>query len=560
MQNDKGFFGSASAVTLARWLLVAVGLLALLPGNHLIPLIDRDEPRFARATEEMMLRGEWIVPYFNNEYRFDKPILIYWLMRLCYALFGINEFAARLPSVLFAVIYALIVFEMGRRWFSTQAGFFAGLGLLTCVQLLIHGRSAVADMPMVAMVALAQGALFELLHARDPVDARQARGWFWILYVALGLGFLAKGPVAWVVPLLTAIVYRWVFRRMPLPWKRLRLGMGLPVTLAMVAAWGIPALVKTRGQFWTVGMHSHVWERGLQTFQGHGAFFLYYVVIALLSFFPWSAYIGAATGAACKNWSERNAFLMAWLVSTYVLFSFYKTKLPHYVMPAYPAFFLLMGQALDRDTEIAPWARWWRNIVLGIGLLLGIGSLAFGSLVTLPPAFQPLRWVAMGGAVLMFALVIMAAEFPRRLSPAAIFGPLAAVVVAMTVIGAGLRAVSPAVQMLSLLDDMPADATFGFCGFKEPSLVFYGHTRWEPLDFEEAAAFLRGPGPRLLVCEEQERRIEDFVRPLFGKLPRGRDASEQLKSLPAEGYSVQMVEGLNIARASAVRLRVLYRP
>ncbi len=147
----------------------------------------------------------------------------------------------------------------------------------------------------------------------------------------------------------------------------------------------------------------------------------------------------------------------------------------------------------------------------------------------------------------------------RDLAAHHLFAPVAALVVALTLIGVGLRATSPAVQLAPLLRDMPAGTIFGFSGFKEPSLVFYGHTRWEPLDPEESAAFLDGAGPRLLVCEERERRIEDFIRPVFGKPPRGRDSAAELDALPASGYTVDSVEGLNIARASAVRLRVYYR-
>lgn len=557
-EKTSAWLDSPRGMALARWLLVAVALLALLPANHLIPLIDRDEPRFARATEEMILRGEWIVPYFNNEYRFDKPIFIYWLMRLSYAVFGVNEFAARLPSVFFATFYGLLLFEWGRRWFGARAGFFAGLGIVTCVQILIHGRSAVADMPMAVMVLLAQWAAFELLHTEGDADPRKTHLWFWVLYLALGLGFLAKGPVAWVVPLLTWPVHRWLFWRKPLPWRRLRLAAGLPITLIVVAAWGIPALVKTRGQFWTVGMHTHVWERGLQTFQGHGAFFLYYVVMALVSFFPWSAYIGDTLVAARARWGEKNAFLVSWLLCTYVLFSFYKTKLPHYVMPAYPAFFLLMGQAFEPEVATRRWTIGWRRIVWGLGMVLGVTALALALLARLPESYQPLKWAALGGAILIFSLILLASLAPG-LTPGRIFAPLAGVVIAMTLIGAGLRATNPAVQMLALFRDMPDGTVYGFHVFKEPSLVFYGHTRWEPLDDDEVARFLGGAGPRLLVCEERERRLEDLVRPWFGKPPRGRDQSSALNALPTEGYSVNYVEGLNIARSSVVRLRVYYR-
>jgi len=221
----------------APWLLMLVVLVLLLPGSGTMPLLDRDEPRFSEATRDMM-EGEhanWIVPYFNGQYRFDKPVLIYWMMRLSYRTFGVNEFSARLPSVLCTAAMAWLLWHMGRRWFSAACGVFAGFGFITCVQLLQHGRGALADMPMVLGVTLAHYAMFELLHAERPEHPRRL---FLLLYGALGFGFLAKGPVALVVPLLTVLIYRFVFWRQPLRWRNLRLELGLPLALLIIAAWG----------------------------------------------------------------------------------------------------------------------------------------------------------------------------------------------------------------------------------------------------------------------------------------------------------------------------------
>lgn len=539
---------------LAPWLLAVVALLILLPGNNLIPLIDRDEPRFARATVEMIERGEWVVPYFNNEYRFDKPILIYWMMRLCYALFGVNEFAARLPSVLSAILMAVIVWKMGERWFSARAGFFAAFGLLTGAQVLMHGRSAVADMPMVAMVALAQFALYELLYTESD---RYPWKWFWTFYGALGLGFLAKGPVALAAPILTLPIQRLLWRE-PIPWRRLRILPGLVVVLAIMGSWGIPALVKTRGLFWSQGMETHVWERGFETFQGHGAFFLYYFATALISLFPWSAYFGDGIAVARRNWSRKNAFLVAWALGTYVLFSFYKTKLPHYVMPAFPALFLIIGQAADASYQPSRAATVWFRIMTGFALLVGVLGLVLSFVVRFPPVYAGLSRALLGGAILFIALAALGI-FWRRRQIRWLTLPLVAVAISIALVGAGLRSASPAVKLTSVFSELPDNTVYGFHGFREPSLVFYAGHVWEPLDDNELQRFLDTPGPRILVLEESEKRAEDFVRPYFGKEPRSRDSSEKLDALKADGYETITVEGVNIARTSAVTLRVLVR-
>ncbi len=504
---------------LAPWLIVAVALVLLLPGTATIPLIDRDEPRFAEATREMM-EGEhanWIVPYFNGVYRFDKPILIYWMMRASYAVLGVNEFSARLPSVICAVALALFLWRVGRRWFSDDAGWLAGLGILTCVQMLIHGRSAVADMPMVLAIAVAQVAAFELLDGN--------KRWFLALYIVLGLGFLAKGPVALVVPVLTLVLHRFVFWRRPLPWRNLRLLLGFPVTLLIMAAWGIPAILATKGLFYKIGIGEHVVERGHKTFQGHGGFIFYYIGTAFLSLCPWIACAGEGTVAVKRNWNAKTAFLVSWLAATYLVFSLYVTKLPHYVLPAFPAIFLLFGLLAQPDA-MPRWSRVFFWIVTGLFTVIGL-----------------VLWPVLGLVMLMLAL-----RFKRV--PLALAGVL--VVAVGTAFGAAkLRAASATLQLLPTFRQLPAQTQCAGWRFGEPSLVFYSNHRWDfPTGIDALSAWMTNSGPRLVVYAEREVRLRR----------QPADFSADLALLPTNGYQQATVEGINIARASWLRLRTFYRP
>ncbi len=556
---------------LAPLWLALVGLLLFLPGNNLAPLIDRDEPRFAQATREMIQRGEWVVPYFNNEYRFDKPVLIYWMMRPCYALLGANEFAARLPSVLSAILLAWLVFWMGRRWFSARTGFLAAFGLLTCLQLLMHARSAVADMPMVAMVVLAQWAAWELIQVQGPkskvqsLEEKYPWKWFWALYGALGIGFLAKGPVTIVVPLLTFLVFRLAFWRKPVRWSRLKLVPGLAITLGIIGAWGLPALAKTSGEFWTVGMKSHVYERGLQTFQGHGAFFLYYVAMSLVSLFPWIAFAGEGGVFLRRNWTQKNAYLMSWLAGTYILFSFYMTKLPHYVMPAWPAFFLLLAQAAEADFPRPRWTRvFFRAVIL---LLSAVALIVFAAAFLIPfsPPYASLRLTLVGGAGAVIALAALAVLW-RAGRTLALLLPLSAIALGALLLGAGLRGACPAVQLQTVFGKMPDAAEFAFYRFKEPSLVFYSNRTWQNLGtIDEVKAFLAKPGPRLVVTQEREVKLEKYLKwaaeQSVGCQQRlkAKDHTDELAAIDTNGLNTISVEGINVARTSGARLRVFWR-
>ncbi|MDL5056948.1 ArnT family glycosyltransferase [Geitlerinema calcuttense] len=326
-------------------LLILAGLLILLPGTGTIPLIDRDEPRFGQATREMMDRGEWVIPYFNGEYRFDKPVMTYWLMRVFYQ-FGIHELTSRLHSALFTILTALVMYWWGRRLFGALAGFWGALAFMASVQILIHGRSNVADMPMVFAVTLSMWAVYELLQRGEKSPAFWKDQWFWTLYLAQGFGFLAKGPITQAVVILSLLLYRFLFWRKAIPWSHLRILPGIVVILLVVGIWGIPALIQTSGLFWNVGIGQHVVARGVEEFNQRSSAFLYYFGSVFLSLAPWIALGGFVLRNLRGEWTAPKAFLVAWFAALFVIFTPYATRLPHYIMPGFPAFFLLLGHLL----------------------------------------------------------------------------------------------------------------------------------------------------------------------------------------------------------------------
>src|SRR6185437_2878163 len=191
-----------------NFVLVFLGALLLhVAGTWTIPLVDRDEPRFAEASREMRERGDYVIPFFNDKYRFDKPPFIYWTQIASYSVFGENDFAARFPSAVAAALTALLLYGWGRRAGSERTGWWAAIIFTLCLQVFVHGKAAVADMWLVFFVTAAHWAGYELLADSLGQDAASAKTWrftFWRItfYLALGFGFLAKGPLGWL-PLLT---------------------------------------------------------------------------------------------------------------------------------------------------------------------------------------------------------------------------------------------------------------------------------------------------------------------------------------------------------------------
>src|SRR5215469_16515618 len=128
--------------------ILVLGLVLLMVGNWILPITDRDEARFAEASREMLQRGDYIVPWFNGQWRFDKPILIYWCQSAAYRVLGANNFAARLPSVLFTTVTALVLVRWGRKTANDMTGFIAGAMFIMGFHVAMIGRIATADMAM----------------------------------------------------------------------------------------------------------------------------------------------------------------------------------------------------------------------------------------------------------------------------------------------------------------------------------------------------------------------------------------------------------------------------
>lgn len=335
-------------------------LLFHLAGTWSLPLIDRDEPRFAEAAREMIQRGDYVVPYFNNQYRFDKPPLTYWFQTLSYRVFGENDFAARFPSAIAAALVSVLLLAWGRRIENERIGCWAAIIFALCLQTFAHAKAAVADMWLVLFVTAASWAGYELLFnslgqsGADPSalqpGAPYRRVWWWTFYVALAFAFLAKGPIGWT-PLLAVCLTRLFVRDVDLN-KRFAFLPGILLTLAIVSAWGIPALIRTHGDFFRVGIGHHVIERSFSTMEGHGAKSLgiylltlpFYFVTVFISFFPWSIKLPWLTHRLWRDRDATDKYLIAGAAVIFLIFTLVKTKLPHYTLPAFPLLALLLAR------------------------------------------------------------------------------------------------------------------------------------------------------------------------------------------------------------------------
>ena len=321
-----------------------IAFLVLVPGSFQLPLLDRDEPRFSRATVEMQENSDWIVPYFNSEYRFDKPPLTYWWMGFHHWVFGNNEFSSRLHSILATWLIALWMCARGKHWVGQQAAVLGSVAWLLNLQVWQHGRLALADMPMILFLCLAMYGLWTSM----TVESKEKFFGPFLLWVGVALGFLAKGPIAVAVPFFVFIIYFLKNRKTIRPLKNLRPVVGVLSSLLLISLWGIPALIATDGVFAQEGLGTHVLERGISAFNQRSYTPFFYFVTFFLSFFPWWIQ-GKPIFEKLKIFlaTKECFYLLSWFFVPFLLFSFYSTQLPHYLLPGFPPLFMIVGKGIE---------------------------------------------------------------------------------------------------------------------------------------------------------------------------------------------------------------------
>lgn len=540
--------------------LFAVALLLLLPATSVVPLMDRDEPRFAQATQEMIETQQWTVPYFNGDYRFDKPPLTYWWMRMHYWIFGKTELAARMHSVLAAALSAMVIFRLGTFLFSRKAGWLAGMGFLTCLQVVIHGRLCVADMPMILAVIATMDASCRLLLRDEEGKGPTRFGWlFWYLSGALAFGFLAKGPIAWAVPILAWALFRWPLGKRALPWRNLQLFSAFGMALLAVAAWGIPALVVTKGEFWSVGIGEHVVDRGLKPLNSRPVIpGVYYLGTVMVSLLPWSAFTFAPVFLGESPRSDpKRAILLSWYIAPFVIFSFYATQLPHYILPGFAGLFLLLFRGGGLPKMNAKGEKRWFWGFTGLFAVLfggaGIGLLVLHSRIP-EPLDRMVPIVAWGvGVLILFAVLIPLAIYWKRVRKA-----VPVLFVAALICGGFLaRAVRDRSIVLGIRDVVStSDAAEGLCfasyRFGEPSQVFYVDSKekwkfvsklppiqaWMEQKAETGVAIFRTKVWRL------DRMFNGVAKPEYDDMPAVKAIVDPAK------YDVNIIQGFNAARTT----------
>ncbi|HTU89782.1 MAG TPA: glycosyltransferase family 39 protein [Gemmataceae bacterium] len=513
-------------------LLAVVWAVLSLPNLGGPSLWDIDEGNNAECAQEMYESGNYIVPTFNYKLRLDKPVLLYWLQALAYRICGINEFAARLPSALASLLALLLVYELGRCLLDRSAALLAGLILASSIAFCAAAHFANPDALLNLCILLNMWCFWQHY---------MRRGW-WLLGAgaACGLGMLAKGPVALVLPMATAMLFS-LIRRDFRTWRDPRL-LGAVLMFVLIAApWYVWVGLETKGEWLTGFFWKHNVERAVGAMENHGGPFFYYVLVLFAALAPWSVFLGPTIRHALDTHHSPlgRQFLVCWAVVWLVFFTVVRTKLPNYILPAYPAMALLTASFLDdwrRGRLTLP--AWMMPLSLtclalgGVGV--GMGLLIAGDALPLAlpgrrfPGLERGAWL--GGILLLGALAAGWCVYRGRRG--GLIGCVAGSGIIFTAALAfwcvslvdRFKAPRPLVQELPE-DHLRREVRVGAIGYFQPSLVFYCQRELQcPENAVSAIEFLYTPLPvYLFVSAEAWEQLRPVAPASYRLVSHRRD-------------------------------------
>jgi 4-amino-4-deoxy-L-arabinose transferase-like glycosyltransferase len=347
--------------------LAALAIIAVIASFFLrlgaAPLFDVDEGAFSQATMEMFQRGDFLSTYLNGMPRYDKPILVYWLQAAGVLLLGPSEWAFRVPSAICGTLWCGVIFLFARTQYNVTVALTAAACAATSLGVFVIGRAATADALLNLLIAASMFAAWLYLQ-------RGERKWLYAAFAAIGLGALAKGPVAILIPGAVTLLFCLIRKdfktwlRMVLDWR------GLLLFLLIAAPWYAVILSKEGWAFVEGFLLKHNVQRFGQPLQSHGGSLIYYFPVALVVFLPHTGLFLRILLKLKTLWrDDLQCYLLLWFAFVFVFFSLSGTKLPHYVLYGMSGMFVLVGLQATQEPS-----RWWLAVpmVLFFAFLLAL--------------------------------------------------------------------------------------------------------------------------------------------------------------------------------------------
>jgi 4-amino-4-deoxy-L-arabinose transferase-like glycosyltransferase len=496
--------------------LMLCGLLLFLPGFFSIPPVDRDEPRFAQATKQMVESGDFVDIRFQDEVRYKKPVGIYWLQA------AVVETAAglglprpevriwlyRVPSLIGAIGAVLLTYWTALAFVTRRGAVLAGLLMASSVLLGVEARLAKTDAMLLLTVVAAMGALGRVYLSWQRGEDPEHPPWAWpiIFWTAVAGGVLLKGPLILMFVVLTTATLVMSDRSATWLW-RLRPVWGLMWLLVLVLPWFVAIFWRAGNEFFSDSIGGDMLSK-LVAQESHGAPPGAYLLMFWVTFWPGAPLALMAAPAVWRARREPAAqFLLAWLVPSWIVFELVLTKLPHYVLPLYPAIAILTVGALERRILSRSWLRrgaaWWFVIPALTSIIAVVGAIT----VTRQPVFLAWPFVA---AALIFGLFAWWLYDDNRAERSLLSAMVAAMFLAFAIYGVVVPALTPLFPSAEIARALRNVVCVGpkaaAAGFQEPSLVFMTGTSTLLTDGSGAADFLKQGTCRFALVEARSER------------------------------------------------------
>jgi 4-amino-4-deoxy-L-arabinose transferase-like glycosyltransferase len=402
--NGAGFGDESQDTRRNFYVYLAVALIAaaIYLGCIISPpsLMDDVDAVQAQIARNMLTSGDWVTARLDGVAYLEKAPLLYWLIAICYKVFGVHDWAARIPVALASIGLAWLTAAMGVWAFGRRAGFYAGLCMATCIGLFLFTRIQIPDVMQTASIALALWAFLRLMDEGE----RRPRLWAAAMAASLGVGLLLKSLIGIVFPMAAAALYLFFTRRLLAreTWKRLRPWSGIGIILAIAAPWHVLATLRNPPYF-DFTMHSAPGEY-------HGFFWFFFINEQLLRFlnlryprdyntvprlwfwmfhllwlFPWSVYLAAAVKLSYRpvdRAGRMRLLALCWTAFVLIFFTFSTTQ-EYYSMPCYPALALLLGCAMAAGGN---WVKWGTRALAAVSACAAIAVFTLWFLVRNTPA------------------------------------------------------------------------------------------------------------------------------------------------------------------------------
>jgi len=482
-------------------IIAIVAIITVFFGIGGVPLLDPDEPVYAETAREMLLEGDLLSPRIFGNYWYDKPPMYYWLVALTQSVFGDSEFSARFPAGVMAFFTSLMIYFSITKIFNERAGFWSSIVLTTSIEFFYLGKAAVTDSTLLFFMT---AAILSFLHKK-----------YWLMYIAMALATLTKGPIGIVFP--GAIIFLYlIFMGQLRQILEMHVIRGLLLYILVAGPWYYAMYTVHGMEFIKTFLGFHNITRFTTPEHASRVTFWYYFPVLILGIFPWTGILVQSVYASISDSridDMRNLiFMHTWAGFVFLFFTVCQTKLVSYILPMFPPLAIIIGWNISRmlyKKRHNSTYKHWAFGSLFVFLILAIGFMIGGRQL---PELE-LGGYVLGGITLIIGIGIAAfLVIHKDIELASYMHAVMGIVVMVVAFGFLLPEVAPRFSMKAMaayyIEHADKDLPLYVDKFLRPGMMYYAHCHGTEM-LPQTGAFaeaLRDGKPKYIMVRGLEYR------------------------------------------------------